>query len=245
MKTEVLPYLAIVSEDRARIHSMLSPGEIAVYRVSAEKRVKAEIARLKGEIEKLPILRAKAEQLRHEIEKQEFALRTLAAHERAKLSNHMLTNYCRPEALQDGRTYVSWPNSSFLAGIADCLEKYLRFTGARLKRPRPLWKAFVLLGKRVPSVQLVEQVNELSKRAQERLTEDKARVRKARPLTFWLWSIGHPAAGQVLAFDSVARHVVKTTEQCKAKERAQVNREAERQRQRKYRDTHCRICVTK
>src|SRR5256885_1016747 len=85
MKTEVLRsrYLAIVSKHRARLCSILSLGEMAVYQASAEKRAKALIASLKRDS-------AEARQLRVEIKWRKFALRTFAAHERAKLSDDMI-----------------------------------------------------------------------------------------------------------------------------------------------------------
>lgn len=235
MKTGVLPYLAIVSRHRARLCSILSPGETAVYQASAEKRVNAEIARLKGESEKVPALRAEVEQLRHEVEKRKFTLQTLAAHERAKLSDNMLSNYCRPETLRNGRTYVRWPTYYFLGEIGERVEKYLRFTGERVKRPRPLWKGFKLLDKRLPSVQLVDQVNELVERAQNRLREDRSLARDARPLMWWLALIEHPSARQLMEFDHVAQVVVKKLKQRITEEKAQAKREAATKRKRRQR----------
>src|SRR5260370_9100374 len=95
MKTWSPSYLAIVTKQWEMLCSILSPGEIEILKVFGEKRMNAEIARLKGEREKLSALRAEVEERRSEIERRKFALRTLAAHERAKLSDHMLSNYCR------------------------------------------------------------------------------------------------------------------------------------------------------
>jgi hypothetical protein len=228
-------YLAIVSRYRERIWSILSPGEIAIYQASKAKWLNAEIARLKGEIQKLPTLRAEKEEICHEIEKQKFALQTLAKHERAKLSSRILTNYCRPETLRNGRAYVRWPSFGCLGGITECVEKYLRFTRERVRQPRPPWKAFELLDKRVPSVQLVDQVNELAKRAQDRLREDPSLARDARPLMWWLALIGHPSARQLMKFDRVTQGVVKELKQRTAKEKAQSKREATRERVRRHR----------
>jgi hypothetical protein len=197
--------------------------------------VKAWIARLKGEIEKLPALRAEKEELCHEIEKQKFALQTLAKHDRAKLSSHLLTNYCRPETLRNGRAYVRWPSFGYLGGIRECVEKYLRFTGERIKQPRPPWKGFKLLDKRVPSVQLVDQVNELAKRAQDRLREDPSLKRDARPLMWWLALIGHPSSRQLMKFDDVTQVVVKKVKQRITEEKAQAIREAAARRKRAQR----------
>ena len=99
---------------------MLSPGEIAIYQASGEKRVNAWIARLKRETETLDALRAEYEQLRHEAEKRKFALRTLANHARTKLSNSLLNNYCRPEILRNGRTHVQWPTTPAPGPPAPC-----------------------------------------------------------------------------------------------------------------------------
>jgi hypothetical protein len=231
MKT-VLPYLAIVSKHRARLFSILSPGELAVYQASAEKRVNAEIARLKGETKKLDALRAEYEQLRHELEKRKFALRTLANHERANLSDHMLTNYCRPEILQNGRAYVSWPTFYFLGSVTGNVVNYLKFTGERVRPPRPKWKAFKLLDNRLPSLQLAAQVDELAKRAVHRLREDRSLARDARPLMWWLALIGHPSARQLMEFDRVTQGVVKKLKQRITEEKAQNKREAAARRQR-------------
>jgi hypothetical protein len=236
MKTGVLKtYLAIISKHRARINSIFSPGEMALYRAFGEKRMNAEIARLKREIEKLPALRAEVEKRRGEIELRKLVSRTLANHERAKLSDDILTNYCRRNWLPNGRIHVRWPTGDYLAGIANCVEKYLRYTKETVKRPRRLWKAFERLDKRVPSVQLVDQVNELANRAQKRLTEDKAQVRNARPLTLWLWLIDHPSARQLMKFDHGAQYAVKKFKQQITEERAQAEREAARERKRRQR----------
>src|SRR6266853_5555711 len=192
MKTGVLPYLAIISKHRARLCSILSPGEIAIYQASAEKWVNAEIARLKGESEKLAALHAGVEQLTHEVEKQKFTLQTLAAHERAKLSDHMLTNYCRLETLRNERTPVRWPTYYFLESVTGSIVDYLKFTRERVRPPRPKWKAFKLLDKRLPSFQLAAQVDELAERAQKRLRENRSLARDARPLMWWLALIDHP-----------------------------------------------------
>jgi hypothetical protein len=233
MKTGVPRYLAIVFKHRARLCSILSRGEIAIYQASKEKRLNAEIARLKGEIEKLPALRAEKEELCRGIEKQKFALQTLAAHERAKLSDHMLTNYCRPNSLPNGRTYVRWPTGDYLTGITQCVEKYLRFTRERVKPTR--WKGFERLAKRLPSVQLVDQVNELAKRALDRLREDRLLARDARPLMWWLELISHPTARQLMKFDPVALDAVKKLKQRITEARVQAKRDAARERKRRQR----------
>ena len=225
MKTEVLRYryLAIVSKHRARLCSILSLGEMAVYQASAEKRVKALVASLKRDS-------AEARQLRVEIKWRKFALRQLAAHERAKLSDDMLTNYCRPETLRNGRTYVRWLTYSFLESVTGSIVDYLKFTRERVRPPRPKWKVFKLLDKRLPSLQLAAQVDELAERAQKRLRENRSLARDARPLMWWLALIDHPSARQLIEFDHVARIVVKKVKQRIAEEKAQAKREAATER---------------
>ena len=230
MKTEVLRsrYLAIVSKHRARLCSILSLGEMAVYQASAEKRAKALIASLKRDS-------AEARQLRVEIKWRKFALRTSAAHERAKLSDDMLTNYCRPETLRNGRTYVRWPTYYFLGSVTESVVDYLKFTGVRVRPPHPKWEAFKLLDKRLPSPQLAAQVDELAKRAQDRLRQDPSLARDARPLMWWLALIDHPSARQLIEFDHVARIVVKKVKQRITEEKAQAKREAATKRKRQQR----------
>jgi hypothetical protein len=235
MKSGVTYYRARFSNHWARPCSILSPGEIAIYQASKEKWLNAEIVRLKGEIEKLPALptlRAEKEELCHEIEKQKFALQTLAKHERAKLSSRILTNYCRPETLRNGRTHVGWPTFYFLGSVTGNVVDYLKFTGERIKPPRPKWKAFKLLDKRLPSLQLAAQVDELAKRALHRLREDGSLARDARPLMWWLALIGHPSARQLMDFDRVTQGVVKRLKQRISEEKAQAKREAAARRQR-------------
>jgi hypothetical protein len=235
MKTGFARYLARFSKHRARLCSILSPGEIAIYQASGEKRMNAWIARLKGEIEKLPALptlRAEKEELCHEIEKEKFALQTLAKHARAKLSSHMLTNYCRPETLRNGRTHVGWPTFYFLGSVTGNVVDYLKFTGERVRPPRPKWKAFKLLDKRLPSLQLAAQVDELAKRASHRLREDGSLARDARPLMWWLALIEHPSARQLMDFDRVTQGVVKRLKERITEEKAQAKREAAARRQR-------------
>jgi hypothetical protein len=235
MKTGVTRYLTRFSKHRAKLCSILSPGEIAIYQASGEKRVNAWIARLKGEIEKLAALPAEKEELCHEIEKQKFALHTLAKHERAKLSSSLLNNYCRPETLRNGRTHVGWPTFYFLGSITGNVVDYLKFTGERVRPLRPKWKAFKLLDKRLPALQLAAQVDELAKRALHRLGEDQSLAQDARPLMWWLALIGHPSAGQLMKFDHVTQGVVKKLKHRITEERAQAKREAATERKRRQR----------
>jgi hypothetical protein len=204
----------------------------------ARSGVNAWIARLKGEIEKLPALptlRAENEQLRHEVEKWKFALQTLAKHERAKLSSHLLTNYCRQETLRNGRTHVGWPTYYFLGSVTENVVNYLKFTRQRVKRPRQLWRAFTLLDKRLPSLQLAPQVDELARRALDRLTEDRSLARDARPLICWLGRIGHPAARQLMKFDPAAQQAVKKLKEHITRAKAQAKREAAKERKQRQR----------
>src|SRR5439155_6603640 len=141
------------------------------------------------------------EQLRHEVEKQKFTLQTLAAHERAKLSDHLFTDYCRPQILRNERTYVRWPTYYFLGSVTESVVDYLKFTGVRVKPPHPEWEAFKLLDKRLPSLQLAAQTDELAKRALDRLRQDPSLARDARPLMWWLALIDHPSARKLIKFD--------------------------------------------
>ena len=231
MKDAARRYIAAAIKDVERLRSILSQNEFAIYRRyirEQSNRVDADLRRLASE----------QGRLNAEIEKQKFAVRTLADHERAKLSGKTFTGYCWVETLQKGRTSVRWPSGDYLASVMTAVERYLRFTGARLRRQRPAWKAINLFDKRVPSVQLPAQVDELAGRAESRLKEDPAQVLSARPLLFWLWLIGHPDAKRLLRFDAVARAVVKQTEQRIAKEKLQTQREAERRWKQQQR---CRI----
>src|SRR5262245_75267 len=94
MKAESNPYLATATKMRA-LASVLSLGEIEILKVSGEKRVNAEMTRLQARAADSAQLSREVKQVKTEREKVKFALKTLAQHERAKLSNHMLTNYCR------------------------------------------------------------------------------------------------------------------------------------------------------
>ena len=132
MKTVPPNLLAIAAKCAARHREMcalFTSGELEVYKALCEKRVNAKIARLTPKATKFEELRAEREQLRAEIEKQKFALKTLANHERAKLSSSLLSNYCRPETLRNGRTYIDWPTYYFLGSVTGSVVNYLKFTG--------------------------------------------------------------------------------------------------------------------
>jgi hypothetical protein len=216
------------------IRKNLSPGETATRQKCYETRGEALIRQVRARWSEFEKLRAEKEELCHGIEKQKFALQTLAAHERAKLSSHMLTNYCRPET-RNGRTHVNWPTYYFLGSVTERVVNYLKFTGERVRPPHPKWKAFKVLDKRLPSLQLPAQVDELVKRAQARLTEDRLLARDARPLMWWLALIGHPSARQLMKFDHVTQVVVKKVKQRITEEKAQTKREATRKRVRQHR----------
>ena len=135
------------------LSSILSANEFAIYRGyirEQSNRAHAEEGRLASELERLNA----------ELEKKKFAVRTLADHERAKLSARTLTGYCWAETLQNERTFVRWPSGDYLGSVITAVERYLRFSGARRRRQRPAWKAIKLFDKRVPSVQLAAQVHE-------------------------------------------------------------------------------------
>src|SRR5262249_34432683 len=98
-----------------------------------------------------------------------------------------------------------------------------------------MWKGFKLLDKRLASVQLPHQVNELAQRAQASLGENKARLRDARPLMFWLWVIGHPSAAKLMKFDPVAQIAVNKVKQEVANREARASTQAARVRKRRER----------
>ena len=210
------------------IRSVFSPGEIEIYKALGEKRVKAEVATLTARV-------AESKQLRAEVEKQKFALQILAGYERAKLSDHMLNNYCRAETLPNGSTYVQWPPWGLLPRITERVVNYLKFTRQRVKRPRQLWRAFTLLDKRLPSLQLAPQVDELARRALDRLRKDRSLARDARPLICWLGRIGHPAARQLMKFDPAAQQAVKKLKEHITRAKAQAKREAAKERKQRQR----------
>ena len=147
----------------------------------------------------------------------------------------LLTNFCRPHVLPNGKIHVCWPTYYFLGRITGSVVDYLKFTGKRVKPPCPKWKAFNILDKRLPSLQLPAQVDELPKRAQARLREDRSLAGDARPLMWWLALIGHPSAGQLMKFDHVTQVVVKKVKQRITEEKAQAKREAARERKRRQR----------
>jgi hypothetical protein len=205
----------------------LSPDEFAIYgehirkqsnrAAEEDRRRTAELTRLKTEIDKW-----------------KFALRILADHERAKVSTETFTNYCRSEILPNGRTDVRWPTGDYLGAVTTAVERYLRFSGARVRRQRPAWKAIRLFDKRVPSVQLAAQVDELSQRAEARLKGDPA-VPAARPLLWWFWLMGHPSSAKLLKLDSVAKAVVADVKERIKKERIATRREKEKRWKREQR----------
>ena len=79
-----------------------------------------------------------------------------------------LSDCCQPPA-NSKWTRIRWPRGDDLRD----LEERVIFLIARerRKRPSPSWKAFALLDKRMPSLRLVLRVNNLFKRAYERLAE--------------------------------------------------------------------------
>jgi hypothetical protein len=233
-------YGAIVSKHRRRLSSILSPDELAIYQAVGVRRLNALEAELKARVDRIPELRALLEKQTIELEALRIALRSLALHERMKLSDHMLTNYCRVETLPNGKTFAYWPTGSSLGAITECVHNYLKFTRKRVRRPRVGrgFKRFTLFDKRVPTVQLVDQLNELVGRALNCLGKG-AQVHKARPLLFWLWLIGHPRVKELLRFDASARSAVNQTEKDLTSQRVQAKRERARKRQ-----ARCRISVT-
>jgi hypothetical protein len=221
-----------LAKHRLRLFSILSPGELAIYRAVGLRRLNALEAELKARVDRIPEERVLLEKQTVELETRKLLLRSLARRERAKLSASMLTNYCRVETLPNGNTFVPWPTGASLGAITECVHNYLKFTRERVRRPRVgrAFKRFTLFDKRVPTVQLVDQVNELVERALNCLRKD-AQVRDARPLVFWLWLIGHPRVKELLCFNASARLAVKQAEKDLESQRVQARRERERKRQ--------------
>jgi hypothetical protein len=235
----VIPnYLATASRNWQRLGSNLSPREFEIFQLSARRRIDALLRLESSRSNEARQLRGDLERLRTQVDKVKFSLRTLADHERAKLSDHMVTNYCTVQTLPNGGEYVRWPDGAALDNITAAVQNFLKFTCVRVKRQRPAWKAFQLLDKRAPAIQLADQVNELVDRAKRRLKDDKTQMSSARPVTFWLWMIGHPSASKLLKCDSVARSVVRRMARRIVEERAQSRREAEKHWKRQQR---CRI----
>src|SRR5207248_3245687 len=88
------------------------------------------------------------------------------------------TLYCRePDPQAKGvtdlakamRQFTLWPTSDLLLPLENSVTRLVRVE--REKPPRPPWRAFQLVDKRMPSLRLVRRVNNLAKRARDRLTE--------------------------------------------------------------------------
>ena len=231
MKNAIQQHIAAAIKHLDRLGSILSPNEFAVY----GWHIRDQSNRVDDEIRRLTSRVARAQE---EIEKRKFALRILADHERSRLSTATLGNYCRSEILENGATYVRWPTGNRLGAVSTAVERYLRFSGVRLKQRRAQWKTFRLFDNRVPSLQLAAQVDELAQRAESILKEDKSWLPRARPLLFWLWIIDHPSAAKSLKFDPVAKAVVAWMKERMAKDRIATRREKERRWKREQR---CRI----
>jgi hypothetical protein len=67
------------------------------------------------------------------------------------------------------KQFTLWPRADLLQLLEDSVTVLVRLE--RKKPPRPPWKAFQLLDTRMTSLRLVLRVNNLVKRARERLTE--------------------------------------------------------------------------
>jgi hypothetical protein len=77
-----------------------------------------------------------------------------------------LVVYCQAKAMKQ---FTRWPTSDLLLPLENSVTQLVRVE--REKPPRPLWKAFQLVDKRMPKLRLVLRVNNLAKRARDRLTE--------------------------------------------------------------------------
>jgi len=232
-------YEARSLERLRRLHSTCSPNEIECYHEVFRNRIDAEVTRLEARCaeSKREALKAEAD-----LEKLKFALQTLANLALAKLSDSMLTNFCRAEILPSGATDNHWPRSD-LNWITEHVQDVLKFTRVRIKRARfgkekhkkegQLWKHFKLFGKRWPSIQLPEQVDEFADRAYRLLKVSP--VREARLSILWLWRIGHPSADKLLAFDQGLRAATRSGEERIKRERVLSKNEAALLRQRKHR----------
>jgi hypothetical protein len=89
-----------------------------------------------------------------------------------------LDKYCRePDPQAKGATdlakamkqFTFWPTSDLLLPLENSVMRLVRLE--RKKPLRPPWKAFQLIDKRMPSLRLVLRVNNLVKRARDRLTK--------------------------------------------------------------------------
>lgn len=65
------------------------------------------------------------------------------------------------------KRYTFWPSRGLLQSLEENVELLIK--PERDKPPSPAWKAFQLLDKRIPSLRLILRVNNLVKRAKERL----------------------------------------------------------------------------
>ena len=79
-----------------------------------------------------------------------------------------LSECCKPPA-HSKWARIRWPSGDILKDVEERVIFLL--DTERRKRPSPSWKAFELLDKRMPSLRLVLRVNNLFKRAYERLGE--------------------------------------------------------------------------
>src|SRR5262249_4282828 len=82
--------------------------------------------------------------------------------ERLVLYLQHLKNYCKPQ-------YTRWPDFDFLLSLKNSV--MLLIETQRKKPPSPTWKAFQILNKRMSSLRLVLRVDNLVKRARDRLAE--------------------------------------------------------------------------
>jgi hypothetical protein len=89
------------------------------------------------------------------------------AKERLFLRLNRLARFCKAQDTPWPGTI--WPDQVFLLSLED--EVVFLITTERKKRPSPAWKAFQLLNTRMPSLQLVLRINNLVKRARDRLEE--------------------------------------------------------------------------
>jgi hypothetical protein len=95
--------------------------------------------------------------------------------ERERLSRSLeeLKYFCaepdEPRTIGERKYFAFWPSDSFIMSLQKSVMCLI--ASDRINRPWPIWKAFMLLDTRMPSLRLVLRVNNLVKRAAEKLAQ--------------------------------------------------------------------------
>lgn len=90
-----------------------------------------------------------------------------ATKERLALHLEKLAGYCKSS--QEAWPGTTWPDGVFLQSLENHV--MVLIATERKKRPSPAWKVFQLLDRRMPKLLLVKRVDNLVKRARDRLDE--------------------------------------------------------------------------